>query len=174
LSPPCRLESSGFRSVRARPNGTYYAEFHAGSYRLTLGTYDAPKLAARAYHAVAWRFRRSRRDLNFSEVESLEKAELLAPPPRLLDNDDRHRHRQVQRRLAIAERNKQLMGEWRASYPSDVIAEVLFFNKLKRQRRRDRRRRREIAEREIDNPNTTWGKDDPGWDDVWTATTSDE
>jgi hypothetical protein len=41
-------------------------------------------------------------DLNFLEVESLEKAELLAPPPRLLDNDDRHRHRQVQRRLAIA------------------------------------------------------------------------
>jgi hypothetical protein len=30
------------------------------------------------------------------------------------------------------------------------------------------------AEREIDNPNTMWGEDDPRWDNVWTATTSDD
>jgi hypothetical protein len=159
LSPGCRHGSSGFRGIRARPNGTYYAEF-----RVILGTYNASELAARAYNAAAWRFNRPRRDLNFPEVESLEVAELLAPPPRLLDNEDRHRHRKVQRRLAIAERNEQLMDEWRASF----IAEEVFFNKLKRQRKRDRRRRREI-----DNPNTMRGKDDARWEDVWTVTTSD-
>jgi hypothetical protein len=86
-------------------------------------------------------FRRSRRDLNFLKVDSLEEAEFLPPPPRLLDNEDHHRHRQAQRRLAIAERDEQLMAEWRAHFPSDVIAEEVFFNELKTQRRRDRRRR---------------------------------
>jgi hypothetical protein len=164
-----RRGSSGFRGVRTRPNDIYYAEF-----RDTLGTYDASELAACAYDAATWRFHRRRHDLNFPEVESLEVAELLAPPPRLLDNDDRHCHHKVQRWLAISERNEQLMDEWRASFPNDVIAEEVFFYELKRQRRRDRRRRREIAEREIDNPNITWGEDDARWDDVWTVTTSDD
>jgi hypothetical protein len=117
--------------------------------------YDAPELAARAYDVAAWRFLHLRRDLNLPEVESLEVAELLMPPPRLLDNDDRHRHHTVQRRLAIAERNEQLMDEWMASFPNDVIADEVLFNELKRQRRRDRRRRQEIADQEIDNPNIT-------------------
>jgi hypothetical protein len=136
--------------------------------------YDAPELTACAYDAAAWCFCRPRRDLNFPDVESLEVAELLAPPPCLLDNDDRHRHHKVQRRLAIAERNEQLMDEWRASFLNDVIAEEVFFNLLKRQRRRDRRRCREISEREIDNPNMTWGEDDARLGDVWTVTTSND
>jgi hypothetical protein len=103
--PPRHRGSSGFRGVQARPNGTYYAESHAGGFRLTLGTYDAPELAAHAYDAAAWRFRRPRRNLNFPEVES------LAAPPRLLDNEDRHRHRQAQRRLVIAERDEKWMAE---------------------------------------------------------------
>jgi hypothetical protein len=49
----------------------------------------------------------------------------------------------------------------------------VFFNELTTHRR-DRRRCRAITEREIDNPNTTWGEDDDRWDDVWTATTSDD
>jgi hypothetical protein len=100
--PPCHRGSSDFRSVRARSNDTNYAKFCAGSYRLTLGTYNVLELAAHTYDTAAWRFRHLRRDLNFPGVESLGKAKLLMPPPRLLDNDDRHRHRQVQRRLAIA------------------------------------------------------------------------
>jgi hypothetical protein len=136
--------------------------------------YDAPELAAHAYDVAAWRFLRPRRDLNFPEVESREVAELLAPPPRLLDKDDRHRHHKVQRRLAIVVRNEQLMDERRASFLNDGIAEEVLFNELKRQRRRDRRRCREITEREIDNPNITWGEDNARWDDVWTVTTSDD
>jgi hypothetical protein len=42
----------------------------------------------------------------------------------------------------------------------------VFFNEQRAERRRDRCCRREIAEREFDNPNTTWGEDDPRWDDV--------
>jgi hypothetical protein len=118
-------------------------------------------------------FRRPQRDLNFPDVESLEEAEFLAPAPRLLDDKDRHRHRQAQRRLAVAERNEELTRQWRAKFPSDVIDEEVFFNELTMtQRRIDRRRRRKIVEREIDNPNTTWGEDDAS--DAWTATTSND
>jgi hypothetical protein len=60
-----------------------------------LGTYDAPELVTRAYDVAAWHFRRLHRDLNFPDVQSIEEAKFLAPPPRLLDDEDRHRHRQA-------------------------------------------------------------------------------
>jgi hypothetical protein len=119
-----------------------------------------------------WRFWRPRRDLNFLEVESLEEAEFLAPPPRLVNDEDRHRHRQALRRFAITKRDEQLMWQWREQFPSDVCDKEDFYATQRAERRADRRRGREFAEQEIDNPNTTLGDDDPRWDDVWTATTS--
>jgi hypothetical protein len=67
-----------------------YAELRAGGFHLTLSTYDAPKLAARAHDMAVWRFRRPRRDFNFPEVESLEEAEFFTPPPRLVADEDHH------------------------------------------------------------------------------------
>ncbi|KAK1610709.1 hypothetical protein QYE76_034382 [Lolium multiflorum] len=144
--PPRRRGSSGFRGVRARPNGRFYAEMRAGGFWLTLGTYNTPELAARAYDAAAWRFRRPRCDMNFLDVESLEEAEFLAPTLCLVDDEDRRRHRQVQRRIAITEHDEES----------------------------NRRHRRAVAVFEIDNPNTTWADNDPRWDDIWTETTSDD
>ena len=172
--PPRRRGSSGFRGVRARPSGRFYAEIRAGGFRLTLGTYNTPELAARAYDAAAWRFRRPRRDMNFPDVESLEEAEFLAPAPCLLDDEDRRRHRQVQRRIAIAEHDEQLMRQWRAQFPNDVDNTDAFFTDLRAQRRSNRRHRRAVAEFELENPNTTWAENDPRWDDIWTETTSDD
>jgi hypothetical protein len=90
--------SSGFHGVRARPNGTFYAELHAGDFRLTLGTSDVPELSVRAYDAAAWQFRRPRADLNFPEVECLEEARGTTPrhrrgpsPPPLGVAPARHR-----------------------------------------------------------------------------------
>jgi hypothetical protein len=117
MSLRCR-GSSGFCDVHARPNGTFYAELRAGGFCLTLGTFNTPELATRAYDAAAWEFRRSRRDLNFLEVESLEEAEFLVSPPHLIDDEDRHR--QAQCRLAITKRDEQLMRQWRDQFPSDV------------------------------------------------------
>jgi hypothetical protein len=76
--PGCRRDSSGIRSVRAPPNGAFYAEICAGGFCLTLGTCDSPELVVHAYDAAAWRLRRPRRDPNFSDIESLEEAEFLA------------------------------------------------------------------------------------------------
>ena len=38
--PPRRRSSCGYRDVRARSNGTYYAEICSGDEQLSLGTYD--------------------------------------------------------------------------------------------------------------------------------------
>ena len=112
--------------------------------------------------------------MNFPDVESLEEAEFLAPPPCLVDDEDRRRHRQVQRRIAIAEHDEQLMRQWRAQFPNDVDNTDAFFADLRAQRRSNRRHRRAVANFELENPNTTWTEDDPRWDDIWTETTSDD
>ncbi|KAK1663264.1 hypothetical protein QYE76_051423 [Lolium multiflorum] len=119
--PPRRRGASGFRGVRVRPSGRFTAEIRAGGFRLTLGTYNTPEEAARAYDAAAWRFRWPGHDMNFPDVESLEEAEFLAPPPCLVDDEDHRRHRQVQRRIAIAERDEQLMRQWRRSPPTHSL-----------------------------------------------------
>jgi hypothetical protein len=77
--PPPRRSSSGFHGVRARLNGTFYAELCAGGFLLTLGTYDTPEFATRVYDVVAWLLRRPRRALNFPNMGSLEEMEFLAP-----------------------------------------------------------------------------------------------
>ncbi|KAK1698741.1 hypothetical protein QYE76_015438 [Lolium multiflorum] len=108
---PPRRGASGFRGVRVRPSGRFTAEIRAGGFRLTLGTYNTPEEAARAY-AVAWRFRRPGHDMNFPDVESLEEAEFLAPPPCLVTDEDR-RGIASACRIAIAERDERLMRQWR-------------------------------------------------------------
>ena len=39
---------SGYRGVRACPNGTFYVEIHSGDERIALGTYSTAHEAARA------------------------------------------------------------------------------------------------------------------------------
>ena len=169
--PPRRRGSSGFRGVRERPNDTYYAEIHVGGFRQTLGTYATPEQAARAYDAVAWRFRRPRSELNFPDCPNIVEAEFLAPRPTLLTNEDRDRHRQVQRRIATAEHDEELMRRWREEFPGDVADEEAFFRNRREQRRADRRRRREAAQRESEEH---WDTDDDRWSDFFYNTSSDD
>jgi hypothetical protein len=66
------------------------------------------------------------------------------------------------------------MRQWWAQFPSNVLDMKAFFADLRAQRRADRCRRRDIVERELVKPTTTWADDDDRWDDVWTETTSDD
>ncbi|KAE8796772.1 putative AP2 protein [Hordeum vulgare] len=50
---PRRRSASGYRGVRQRPNGGFYAEIRSGDLRLSLGTYDTAHEAARAFDAAA-------------------------------------------------------------------------------------------------------------------------
>jgi hypothetical protein len=74
------------RGVRARPNGTFYAEIRIGGFCHALGTYDTLELAVRAYNAATWLFWCPQCDLNFREVESLAEVEFLTPPSRLIND----------------------------------------------------------------------------------------
>ncbi|KAK1641779.1 hypothetical protein QYE76_059584 [Lolium multiflorum] len=61
----CRVSGTGYRGVRARPKGTYYAEIRDGGERIGLGTYETAHEAARAYDAVAWRLGRPRSSIRW-------------------------------------------------------------------------------------------------------------
>jgi hypothetical protein len=106
--PPLELRLPG---VRARPNGTFYAEIRSGDERIGLGTFETAHEAARAYDAVAWRLGRSRRSMNFDDVTTRAQAEMLAPPPPAVTREQRQR--ELEQRLVIAERDKRLRLEWR-------------------------------------------------------------
>jgi hypothetical protein len=57
------------------------SEIHPGGFRLTLGMYITPELAALAYDAATWRLGRPGCNLNYPKVQSLAEAKFLAPAP---------------------------------------------------------------------------------------------
>ncbi|XBH70895.1 hypothetical protein VPH35_098456 [Triticum aestivum] len=140
--PPRRRGGSGYRGVRVHPSGTYSASIWlGGSVRLGLGTFDTAQDGAHAYDAVAWRLRRSRWDMNFTDVATPERAQELAPFPRLITDEDRCKNRRRERRLSLAEMDKEAMALWRQHFPQDIINEEQFFAE-RRAERKERRKER--------------------------------
>ena len=111
-----RLGTSEFRGVRERRSGAFSSEIWFREKRLILGTFDTAEEAARAHDAVVWRLRRPRRDMNFTNVSS-QWAQDLAPLLRLFTDEDRRVHRRRQRRLAIAEKDVEVLMVWRGGFP---------------------------------------------------------
>lgn len=66
--PPKKL------GLPARPSGAFHAEIRSGEMRLGLGTFDTAHEAAHAYDAAAWCLRRPRREMNFPELATRERA----------------------------------------------------------------------------------------------------
>jgi hypothetical protein len=154
-SPPLRI------GLPRRPPVPERDVLRRAGFRLTLGTYESPKEAARAYDVAAWCVSRPQREMNFPKMESLAEAEFLATQPALVTEEDCRRHRAVQRRLAIAERDECYAAK-RAE---------------RRAARADCRRRKAFIMAQINGPQTI-PDDDPRWDDMWTdsdkTTTNDE
>lgn len=180
--PPRRRNSSGYRGVRARPAGTFSAEIRSGETRLSLGTFETAHEAARAYDAAAWRLGRPLRAMNFRDARTREQAQRLAPPPRLVTAEERHRAREREERLLIAEEDERVMARWREQFPVDVAAERAFWDGQRAVRvaaRAERRARKAAADAQLEehNPAAQWADDDPRWDDLWLSseyTTTDD
>ncbi|XBI70483.1 hypothetical protein VPH35_064958 [Triticum aestivum] len=147
-----RLGASDFRGVRERRSGAFSSEIWFREKRLvlggifpSLGTFDTAEETARAHDAAAWRLLRPRRDMNFPNVSS-QRAQDLAPLPRLFTDEDRRVHRRRQRRLAIAEKDVETLVVWRGDFPQDIVDERQFYKQLRSER--DARRRERAAYRE--------------------------
>ncbi|KAE8777321.1 Protein TRANSPARENT TESTA 12 [Hordeum vulgare] len=174
---PHHRGSSGYRGIRERPSGAYYAEIRSGDVRLCPGTFETSHEAARAYDAAAWRLGRPRAQMNFHDVYTRKQAQAVAPPPRLITDQDNEDQRRRQRRLPIAEENEGAMAEWRRRHPEDVAVENAFWAKKTTRRcaeQVDRRRRKALAISQYDLVNvggkSFFGSDDERWDDIWLHT----
>lgn len=144
--PPRRRETWGYRGVRARPSGGFSAEIRFRGMRLGLGNFDTANEAARAYDAAAWRLRWPHRTLNFPNVPTRERAQELAPLPRLITDEDRRDNRRREHRLGITEMDEEAMALWRQHFPQDIINEREFY--AQRRAERDKRRAERAAYRE--------------------------
>ncbi|XP_020181581.1 uncharacterized protein [Aegilops tauschii subsp. strangulata] len=172
--PPRQRGSSGYRGVRERPDGTYYAEIQSSDVRLGPGTFGTAHEAARAYDTAAWCLERPPAQMNFRDVFTREQAQSVAPPPRLITDQDRAEQHRRQRRLLIAEEDERAMAEWRRRHPEDVAAERAFWTGKTEKRRADRldmRRRKALAISQCDIVEAggvlIFGDNDPRWDDMW-------
>ena len=103
-----RLGASDFRGVRERRSGAFSSEIWFRGKRLILDTFDTAEEAARAHDAAVWRLLRPRRDMNVPKMSS-QRAQDLAPLPRLFTDEDRRVHRRRQSRLAIAEKDMEAL-----------------------------------------------------------------
>nr|XP_020191382.1 ethylene-responsive transcription factor ERF110-like [Aegilops tauschii subsp. strangulata] len=131
-SPP---GSFGYRGVRVRPSGTYSAEILShGGMRLRLGTFDTAQEGARAYDAAAWRLLRSRQDMSFADVATRERAQELAPFPRLLTDEDHRKHQRRERCLRLAEMDEQAMALWSHHFLEDTNEEQFFAQRRAKRR----------------------------------------
>ncbi|XP_047063715.1 ethylene-responsive transcription factor 1-like [Lolium rigidum] len=114
---PRRSNTTG---VRERPSGAFYAENRSGPERINLGTYETAHEATRAYDVAAWRHGHPHAEMNFHDVWMQEQAEDLAPPPRLFTDEDKLRHKILQRQLYHAVEDERLMAEWKRRRPEDI------------------------------------------------------
>ena len=71
--------------------------------RLGLGNFDTANEATRAYDTAAWRLRWPHRTLNFPNVPTRERAQELAPLPRLSTDEDRRDNQRREHHLGIIE-----------------------------------------------------------------------
>ena len=185
--PPRRRSQSGYRGVRARPNGTFTSEIRSGEERVQLGTFETAVEAARAWDAVAWALGRSRRQMNFDDCRNAEEARNMAPEPCLVTDEDRRLHRRRAMLSLVAERDQRAVADWYRSHPREYQLEVEHWNITaaeQAERQAERREYREArrlakgeAEAELAAGRATWPAGDERWsaleDEISSDTASD-
>ena len=61
--------------------------------------------------------------MNFADVATRERAQELAPFPRLITDEDRRKNRRRERRLSLAEMDEEAMALWSHRFPQDITNE---------------------------------------------------
>ena len=84
--------------------------------------------------------------MNFPNMPTRERAQELAPLPRLIIDEDRRDNRRREHRLDIAEMDDVAMALWRQCFPQDIIKGREFYEQ--RRAERDKRRSERDAYRE--------------------------
>ncbi|KAE8802563.1 Ethylene-responsive transcription factor CRF1 [Hordeum vulgare] len=80
--------------------------------------------------------------MNFPDVPTRELAQELAPPPRLITDEDRRDNRRRERRLGIAEMDEEAMAQWHQRFPLDIANENAFWAERRAARRTEQANRR--------------------------------
>ena len=65
--------------------------------------------------------------MNFPNVPTRERAQELAPLPRLSTDEDRRDNRRREHHLVITEMDEEAMALWRQRFPQDIINEREFY-----------------------------------------------
>ncbi|KAE8798754.1 putative AP2 protein [Hordeum vulgare] len=151
--PPRRRSASGYRGVRQRPHGGFYAEIRSGDLRLSLGTYDTAHEAVRAFDAAAWR-------LDRAEHNALQRRLLVAQEDERIMAEWRRRHPED-----VAYEQQY----WASRREEDT--------RRRREERLDRRRRKALACAQADLVNaggrSFFTQEDERWLDCWLSTSDD-
>ncbi|XBH80071.1 hypothetical protein VPH35_105891 [Triticum aestivum] len=128
--------------------------------------------------------------MNFQDVDTLQQALDVAPPPRLNTAQDRAEHVQRQHRLLVAQEDERVMAEWRRRHLKDVTYEQTYWARRREQEtqrrllrhislkhrdeRLDRHRRKALAILQCDivqnGGQTIFTSDDDRWEDMWLDT----
>ena len=94
--------------------------------------------------------------MNFGDVRTREQAQALAPPPRLVTDEERLHQREQWECLLIAERDDRAMRRWAEQFPEDVAAERAFWDAQRATRvaaRAEKRARKAAVDAQIDEEN---------------------
>nr|XP_051212128.1 uncharacterized protein LOC127329693 [Lolium perenne] len=72
--------------------------------------------------------------MNFNDVWTCERAEMLAPPSPAVTTEQRRRARELEQRLRVAEQDERLRLEWARVFPEDVAAMEAFYAQKKEEK----------------------------------------
>lgn len=123
--------------------------------------------------------------MNFPDVPTRERAIELAPPPRLVTDEERRQNRRREHRLGIAEMDEEAMEQWRQRFPQDIINEQQFYAQRRAEReekralraayREDRRARKRAAEFNIAlGEASSWDSNDDRYVDAFIETSEED
>ncbi|XP_044416606.1 probable LRR receptor-like serine/threonine-protein kinase At1g53430 [Triticum aestivum] len=119
---------SGFFGVRQKPLGNWGVEFYDARRRWWIGTYPSTHEAARAYDVAVWLAERPRSHLNFPEIESRAKAEMLVPQgfnmKKITTKKETKKPSVV---VSAGETDEEAMARFAQEHPEYVQAELEYY-----------------------------------------------